>query len=40
MELEERVIVCKDTFFIDNKGKLVQKDLVIKGNKTYSKPTK
>ena len=32
--------MSKNTFFIDNRGQLVQRDLVIKGNKTYSKPTK
>lgn len=36
--LNERVIVSKNCTFIDEKGKLVTQDLVIKGKETYGVP--
>ena len=39
-KIDERVIVSKNTFFINEQGKLVHQDLVIKGDKYYGKPAK
>lgn len=36
--LNERVIVSKNCTFIDEKGKLVTQDLVIKGKEIYGVP--
>lgn len=36
---EERIIVTKDCTFIDERGRLVKQDLIIKGNQVYGKPT-
>lgn len=36
--MPQRPIVSKNCTFIDDKGRLVQKDLVIKGSDIYGQP--
>lgn len=36
--MNERMIVSKNCTFIDEKGRLVQKDLIIKGREVYGVP--
>jgi hypothetical protein len=35
--MQQRTIVSKDTYFIDERGRLVKQDLVIQGNKVYGR---
>lgn len=36
--MQQRTIVSKNTYFIDERGRLVKQDLVIQGNKVYGRP--
>lgn len=36
--INERMIVSKNCTFIDERGRLVQKDLIIKGRDVYGAP--
>ena len=38
--IDDRAIVSKNCTFIDQRGRLVQKDLVIKGKDVYGVPTR
>jgi hypothetical protein len=35
--MQQRTIVSKDTYFIDERGRLVKQDLVIQGNRVYGR---
>ena len=35
--MQQRTIVSKDTYFIDERGRLVKQDLVIQGSKVYGR---
>jgi hypothetical protein len=35
--MQQRTIVSKDTYFIDERGRLVKQDLIIQGNRVYGR---
>lgn len=37
--MNQRVIVSKNCMFIDERGRLVKKDLVIRGKEIYGRPS-